>query len=68
MTRSDKMLDYFPILAYAGFWLQGAALAALITRDPRLIALGLVTIPAVAAMLAAVVRIRRRHRGDDGTA
>ncbi|HUT55769.1 MAG TPA: hypothetical protein VM658_20430 [bacterium] len=66
MTRADKRLDYYPILAYAGFWLQGAAVAALLTRDPRLIALGLVTIPAVAAMAVAAVRIRRR--GDEGPA
>jgi uncharacterized membrane protein len=63
LNRSGRMLDYFPILAYAGFWLQGAALAALITREPRLIALGVVTIPAVAALALAALRIRRRQDG-----
>jgi uncharacterized membrane protein len=61
-SRFDRALDYFPILAYFGFWLQGAALAAVITGDVRLMALGLVTIPAVAAMVVAVLRIRLRHK------
>ena len=61
-SRFDRALDYFPILAYAGFWLQGAALSALITGDLRLIALGLITLPALFAMALAILRIRVRHR------
>ena len=60
-NRFDKILDYFPIMAYAGFYLQGAVLAAIKIGDPRLMALGIVTIPAVAAMIVAIIRIRRRH-------
>jgi len=62
--RFDKLLDYFPLLAYFGFWLQGAAISSVITGDPRLMALGVVTLPALAAMVAAAVRIRRRHEGE----
>ena len=64
-SRRDRLLDYFPILAYFGFWLQGAALAALLTRDSRLIALGLVTAPALAAMILAVIKIRKRRQEQD---
>jgi predicted branched-subunit amino acid permease len=60
-SRLNPVLDYFPLLAYLGFWLQGAAIGAVITGDPRLIKLGLVTIPALLALLAAFIKIRRRH-------
>ncbi|UCD85277.1 MAG: hypothetical protein JSU92_03540 [Deltaproteobacteria bacterium] len=63
-SRFDKILDYFPILAYFFFWLQGAAIGAIITGDPRLMKLGFVTLPAIAAMILAVFRIRKRHRED----
>lgn len=59
-SRFDRALDYFPLLAYFGFWFQGAALGALLTRDPRLIAFGLITLPALIALTAAAVKIRRR--------
>ena len=61
-SRFDKILDYFPILAYFCFWLQGAAIGAIITGEPRLMKLGFVTIPAIVAMILAVFRIRKRHR------
>ncbi len=61
-SRFDKILDYFPILAYFGFWLQGAAIGAIITGDPRLMKLGFVTIPAIAAMFLAIFKIHKRHR------
>ena len=61
-SRFDKILDYFPILAYFCFWLQGAAIGAIITGEPRLMKLGFVTIPAIVAMLLAVFKIHKRHQ------
>ncbi|OGP61133.1 MAG: hypothetical protein A2V67_09095 [Deltaproteobacteria bacterium RBG_13_61_14] len=61
-SRWDQVLDYFPILAYFGFWLQGAVLGAILTGEPRLMKLGFVTAPAILAMLLAVVRIHHQHR------
>ena len=64
-TKFNRALDYFPILAYFGFWLQGAALASIMTGEIRLMALGVVTLPAMAAMAAAVLKIRARHFQTD---
>lgn len=61
-SRFDRLLDYFPLLAYLGFWLQGAALSAVITGDPRLMKLGVVTLPALLALLAAFLKLRCRHQ------
>ncbi len=58
----DKYLDYFPIIAYFGFWLQGAAIGALMTGEPKLIALGVVTTPAMAAMVYAAYKIRQKEK------
>lgn len=58
----DKVIDYFPIFAYFGFWFQGAVLGALLTGEPELIALGVVTTPAIVAMVIAIVKIHRAHR------
>ena len=49
-------LDYFPLLSYFGFWLQGALLGSVVTGDWRLMALGAVTLPAVFALVVAAVR------------
>ena len=65
--RFDKILDYFPIIAYFTFWFQGAAVASLLTGDPRLVKLGFVTIPAIAAMIVAVFKIRKQHRQQEKT-
>ena len=59
--KFDRLLDYFPIIAYFGFWLQGAAISSIFTGEPRLMALGFVTAPAIAAMIWAAFKIRRRH-------
>ncbi len=63
-SRVDGLLDYLPILAYFGFWLQGALIGSIVTREPKLIALGFVTAPAIIAMLLAVVKIRRQSRHE----
>ena len=62
--KFDRLLDYFPLLAYFGFWLQGAAISSIFTGEPRLMGLGLVTLPAIAAMLYAAKKIARRHRDE----
>ena len=61
---SNRRLDYYPILAYFGFWLQGALIGALITGEPKLIMLGLVTVPALLALLIAVIKIRGQSREE----
>lgn len=61
-SRFSRLLDYFPLIAYGGFWLQGALISSIFTGEPKLMALGLVTLPAIVAMLLAVARIRKRHR------
>lgn len=64
-SRWNQALDYFPILAYFGFWLQGAALGAILTGDPRLLKLGFVTAPAILAMLLAAVKIHHQHQNPN---
>lgn len=61
-SKKDKLIDYFPIAAYFGFWAQGALIGAILTGEPKLMALGIVTTPAVAAMIIAGVKIYRAHR------
>jgi len=61
-SRFNNILDYFPIAAYLGFWLQGGLAGAVITGEARLMALAIVTLPAMAAMTAAVIKIRNRNQ------
>jgi len=60
-SRFDKLLNYFPILAYLGYWFYGPFIGALIIGDPRFVKLGLVTIPAIAAMLMVALKIHRSN-------
>jgi hypothetical protein len=62
-SQRDKLIDYFPLLAYFGFWLQGAAISSIITGDYKLMLLGLVTLPALAALGLAARKIAR-HGGE----
>ena len=57
--KFDKLLDYFPVIAYFGFWLQGAAISSVVTGEPRLMALGFITAPAIVAMAFAAHKIRQ---------
>ena len=59
--KFDKLIDYFPVIAYFGFWLQGAAISSIFTGEPRLMALGIVTAPAIAAMIYAAFLIKKRR-------
>jgi hypothetical protein len=61
-SRYERLLDYYPILSYAGFWLQGAFIGAILTGDARLMKLGFVTLPAICAMVAAAFRIHKKHK------
>jgi|GEM_PF-3507536 len=60
--RFDKILDYFPLISYISFWLQGALLPSFMTEDPRLIRLGVVTLPALICFFIAALRLRSRHK------
>lgn len=60
-SKKSKAVDYFPIIAYFLFWFQGALLGALLTGEPKLIALGVVTTPAILAMIIATIKIYRSH-------
>ncbi len=58
-SRLDKAIDYFPLLAYLGFWIQGALVSSFITGDWRLMVLGVVTAPAMIAMVLAALKVRK---------
>jgi len=60
--RKDGWIDYLPMAAFLGYWLYAGLLAALATGDRRLLLLGLITLPALAAMAAAVRRTARGRR------
>lgn len=59
-SRPSAVLDLLPIAAFLAFWLMAGLLSALVTADGRLVALGVVTLPAVAAACAAAWRVRPR--------
>ncbi len=61
-SKFEKIVDFFPLIAYGLFWLQGALIGSIVTGEPKLMALGFVTIPAIAAMVAAAVKIRRQQK------
>ena len=63
---TDRTLDYFPLIAFALFWFLSAATGAIQIGDPALLKLGLVTLPAVAAVVYCLLRIRARHRDGSG--
>ncbi len=51
------------ILHTFGFLVSGGqVLGALLTGEPKLMALGVVTTPAIVAMVIAIVKIYRAHR------
>jgi hypothetical protein len=60
-TDRDRLLDYLPLLAYMGFWLQGALIPALLIGELKLILLGFITAPALAALGIAGYKIGKRN-------
>ena len=59
-ARPSAALDLLPIVAFLAFWLMAGLLSALLTEEPRLLALGVVTLPAVVAACVAAWRVRTR--------
>lgn len=56
MEKNSRLVDLLPMLAFLGYWLYAGLFASLMTGDRRLVLLGLVTLPALAAMAAAIWR------------
>jgi len=56
----SRLFPYFPILAVMIFWLGADVISSLLVATPHLTQLGFVTLPLVAAALAAGWTI---HRG-----
>lgn len=56
MGKNSRLVDLLPMLAFLGYWLYAGLLAAVMTGDRRLLLLGLVTLPVLAAMAAALRR------------
>ncbi len=56
MENKDRWTDYLPMLAFLGYWLYAGLLAAAATGDRRLVLLGLITLPVLAAMAEALRR------------
>ena len=65
-SRYDQALDYFPLLAYLGFWVQGALIPSIMTGEVKLMLLGFVTTPALVCLALAALRIRRNHGEERG--
>ncbi len=66
MEKKDKgkLFAYLPILAYLGFWLQGCLVPSFMTHRPALVALGIVTAPAIIALAVAASRINKSSDGE----
>lgn len=54
-----RLFKLLPILTFFAYWAYACLASAVHTNDPRLIKLGLVTLPLLAAMLAAVLKAGR---------
>jgi hypothetical protein len=59
-----RRLDYYPIGVFFFFWVFAGWCGALVTADPRLYALSVVTVPTLVITALAVRALRRRHRAD----
>jgi hypothetical protein len=60
-----RRLDYYPIGVFFFFWAFAGWRSALVTGEPRLYALSVVTIPTLIITGLAVRALRRRHRAED---
>lgn len=63
MEKNSRLVDLLPMLAFLGYWLYAGLVPAIMTGDSRLVLLGLVTLPALAAMAAALWRASGRGQG-----
>jgi hypothetical protein len=59
-----RRLDYYPIGVFLFFWAFAGWCSAMVTADPRLYALSVVTAPALVVTGLAVRALRRRHRAE----
>jgi len=65
VLSGHKRLDYFPLISFFMFWLLAAAAGASQINDPGITKLGIVTLPALAAVAASIIRISKLHREND---
>jgi len=56
---TGKAIHYFPIVAVTIFWLGACVASSLMVATPHITQLGFVTLPLVAAAIAAAIKIRR---------
>ncbi len=52
----ERWIDCLPMVAFLGYWLYAGLLAALLTGERKLVLLGLITLPVLAAMGEALRR------------
>jgi len=52
-------IHYLPVISVMVFWLGACLIGSLIVDTPHITHLGLVTLPLVAASIAAVIKIHR---------
>jgi hypothetical protein len=64
-TKRGRAIHYFPIIAVMIFYLGACVASSLIVKTPHITHLGFVTLPLVAAAIAASQKIRRELNRDD---
>jgi hypothetical protein len=57
-----KWLHYLPILSIFLFWFQGAFLSSLLVSRPYIKLIGVFSLPAVACMVLAALRVYREQK------
>lgn len=64
-SRTGQAIHYFPILAVMIFWLGAGLIGSLMVDTPHITRLGLVTLPLLAAAVAASIKIHRALNKKD---
>ena len=62
-----RLFRLLPILAFFAYWAYACLAGALLANDPRLVKLGVLTLPLLAAMAAAAVKAFRGGVKTDTT-
>jgi L-lactate permease len=57
---NERRLDYFPLISFFMFWFLSGAAGAWAIQDPALLKLGLLTLPALAAVALSAYRLWKR--------
>ena len=60
----DRWFACLPVMVFFAYWLYACLFCAVMTGEARLLGLGLVTLPLLAAMAATVVRVLRGNRPE----